>query len=93
MNLPNNKRWFDFAIIGFILMLVGCSACRPNGIPRPDSPLCTVNETSGECTDSRGDYEIPYEGLMCTSLDGYLTLEKYVDDLEKEVIKLRRRCN
>lgn len=82
----------EWALALFAALLVGCSACHPNGMPRPDAPLCTVSNETGECTDSRGDFNIPYPGLMCTSLDGYLTMEKYLDDLEKEVIRLRRRC-
>jgi hypothetical protein len=77
--------------IAFTFLLVCCSACRPNGMERPDAPLCTVTHVSGECTDARGDFNIPHEGMMCTTLDGYLTLENYIDSLEKEVIRLRRR--
>jgi hypothetical protein len=83
----------NFAFIAFFILVVGCSSCRPNGIPRPDSPLCTVTSLEGECTDARGDFTEPHSNLMCTTLDGYLTLEKYVDDLEKEVLRLRRNCN
>lgn len=88
----NKKNWFDFAPLAFILLVTACSSCQPNSFPRPDSPVCTVTEVSGECTDNRGDFNLPHGDLMCTSLDGYLNLEKYVDDLEREVIKLRRRC-
>jgi hypothetical protein len=81
--------------VAFVLFitLVSCASCRPNGIPRPDSPTCTVAGGVGECTDARGDYTLPERDLICTSLDGYLVLERYVDELEKEVIRLRRRCN
>lgn len=91
MNYLKTNSFTVCAIIFFIL-LVGCTACKPNGFPRPDSPLCTVTSEHGECTDARGDYKEEHKNLMCTDLNGYLVLEKYVDDLEKEIIRLRRRC-
>lgn len=93
MSSKNNINVCVVVFILFSFLLVSCSSCRPNGIPRPDAPLCTLTQTEGECTDARGDFTIPFEGMLCTSTDGYLTLEKYLDDLEKEVIRLRRRCN
>lgn len=89
----NNNKLIDCATIGFILLLVSCSSCRPNGLPRPDAPLCTVTTETGECTDERGDFNLPHAQLLCTSLDGYTVMEKYIDDLEKEVIRLRRNCS
>jgi hypothetical protein len=83
---------FSMLKILTLILLVGCSSCKPNGIQRPDAPLCTVTSLEGECVDARGDYSEPHQNLMCTSLDGYLSLEKYLDELELEVIRLRRRC-
>lgn len=83
-------------LLGFIiLILVGCSSCRPNGIPRPQAPLCTslyAEPDMFECTIGERDITVPSKEIMGTTMDGYLLLEKYVDDLEKEVIRLRRTC-
>lgn len=92
MNYQNNSLSTICAIICLVLVAVSCSSCNPNGIPRPDAPLCTVTNQHGECTDDRGDFFEKHQNLMCTTLDGYDAVELYVDNLEKEVVKLRRNC-
>lgn len=59
---------------------------------RPDSPICLRNSNSWVCTDSRGDYEEQESNLICTSIDGYSDLERYVDALELRIRQLERRC-
>jgi hypothetical protein len=83
----------NFKVISILLVVAACAGCKPNGIPRPDAPLCTVENGVGKCTNSAGDFDIDASLLMCTDIDGYSTLEKHIDELEKEVIRLRRRCN
>ena len=81
--------------IVILLLLISCASCQPNGTRRPDSPICTPlssDREQWECTDSRGDFKTPTDNVIGTTLDGYLVLEKYVDDLEIENRKLRRQC-
>jgi hypothetical protein len=77
-----------------MFFLISCAGCRPNGNQRPDSPVCTpvVDREYFECTDSRGDFREPVDNIIGTTLDGYLVLEGYVDQIEKENKKLKRLC-
>lgn len=82
-------------LVIIIVMLGVLSGCQTSGTRRPDAPLCTPLSSDREwwgCTDSRGDYNEPVDNLIGTTLEGYASLEKYVDDLERENRDLRRRC-
>lgn len=59
---------------------------------RPDAPLCTVDSNHGECTDARGDFILDHSNLLCTSIEGYGTLENHIDKLELYIRKLERGC-
>jgi hypothetical protein len=72
------------------ISFIACSCIRKPH--RPDAPLCTVDEIHGECTDARGDFFLDHAHLLCTSLEGYSTLERYIDELELRVKQLERRC-
>jgi hypothetical protein len=74
----------------FFMICISCSCIQKPG--RPDAPLCTVTSENGECTDVRGDFVLDHAQLLCTSVDGYSTLERYVDQLELKVRDLERRC-
>lgn len=78
-----------------LAFLVGCAGCNPNGTRRPDVGICTPLSEDREhfgCTDSRGDYQEPTLNIIGTSLDGYVVLEKYLDDLERDNKRMRRLC-
>lgn len=62
---------------------------KPN---RPDAPLCLFNSTGWICTDRRGDFPETESNLMATTIDGYSSLERYIDVLELRIRKLERSC-
>lgn len=71
-----------------ICLAISCQT-KPN---RPDSPVCLHNSTGWVCTDSRGDFNETENNLVCSTLDGYSAMERYVDALELRIRKLERSC-
>lgn len=80
----------------FAIFFILCTAAScPSKPGRPDAPLCTglaEDPEHFECTDKRGDFKHPRLEIMGTTLEGYATMEDYVDSLELEVRRLRREC-
>lgn len=80
----------------FAIFFILCTAASCERKPgRPDAPLCTsldADPDSFECTDQRGDFKHPRALIMGTTLEGYATMENYVDALELENRRLRREC-
>ena len=59
---------------------------------RPDAPICLHNSDGWVCTDSRGDFKEQENNLVCTSIAGYSSLEKYIDVLELKIRQFERTC-
>jgi hypothetical protein len=78
--------------VSVLLLLAACSCIRKPG--RPDSPLCVfLSEASiWECEVASGQTSVETpENLMCTTIEGYSTLERYVDQKEARVRELERQ--
>lgn len=45
-----------------------------------------------ECTNARGIYNVPSIDVLATDQDGYDALARYIENIEKENKRLRRRC-
>lgn len=79
-----------------IFVLTSCAATCNRKPGRPNSELCTwMSEAQvWECEDASGRTrsEDPIV-LMCTTIDGYAALEKYVDAKEAKIRELERRLN
>ena len=56
---------------------------------RPNAPMCG---SSGDCRDSRGEFQEDPRLLLCTNPFGYSLLEDYIDRLEMRIRQLERRC-
>jgi len=46
----------------------------------------------GDCEDARGEYREETKNLICTDIDGYSKLERYIDQLELRVRNCGRKC-
>ena len=76
-------------IFRLIVIFVILSSCVSRS-GRPDSPLCG---NTGDCQDSRGQFQEDARLLLCTNPLGYSNLEDYIDKLELRIRELeRRRC-
>jgi hypothetical protein len=73
----------------FTTFLAASCVSKPN---RPDSAICLHNSDGWVCTDSRGDFPETENNLICSTIDGYSNLSKYVDALELKIRELERRC-
>lgn len=67
------------------LIAVSCVS-KPH---RPDAPLCG---SSGDCRDSRGEFQEDARLLLCTTPFGYSSYEDYIDRLELRIRELERTC-
>jgi hypothetical protein len=76
-------------VVFFTMFLASSCVSRPN---RPDAPLCLFNSDGWVCTDARGDFPEPESNLICSTIDGYSSLERYIDELELRIRQLERRC-
>jgi hypothetical protein len=75
-----------FVVLCTTLILASCVS----GSHRPNAPLCG---SSGDCRDSRGEFQEDPRLLLCTTPFGYSLLEDYIDKLELRIRELeRRRC-
>lgn len=74
-----------FVVLFMILIGVSCVS-HPH---RPDAPLCGP---SGDCVDASGEHQEDQRTLLCTTPQGYSSLETYIDKLELRVRTLERRC-
>lgn len=83
------RREMRFVVCFTILHAVSGCVSKPS---RPDSALCLHNSTGWVCSDSRGDFPEVEANLICSNLDGYSSLERYIDALELRVRQLERRC-
>jgi hypothetical protein len=76
-----------------LLLCLAASCERKPG--RPATELCTweFERLLWECEDPFQNVrtEPDLGNLMCTTLDGYVTLERYVDSKEKKVRDLERQ--
>lgn len=70
----------------FILLIGASCVSKPN---RPDAPMCGA---SGDCTDSRGEFQEDPRLLLCTNPLGYSSYEDYIDRLELRIRQLERNC-
>lgn len=77
-------------------LCLACSSCW-NKPGRPNAELCTwqFERQIWECEDvyEHTRIENDYGGLMCTTIDGYLKLEKYIDEKEAKVRELQRELD
>jgi hypothetical protein len=73
----------------FTILLGTSCVSKPN---RPDSPLCLYNSDGWVCTDSNSDFPETENNLICSTLTGYSSLERYIDALELRIRQLERRC-
>lgn len=76
-----------------LLLCLAASCVRKPG--RPNTELCTwqFETMKWQCEDAF-EYvreESDLKNLMCTTLDGYTALERYVDAKEKKVRDLERQ--
>lgn len=87
--------------VSVLFLCLACSTACERKPGRPNSPLCLFLSQAGiwECEDGSGrtTTEEP-EALICTTIDGYQTWERYVDQkelrvrqLERELAQCRRR--
>lgn len=73
-------------------ILAGCQS-HPR---RPDAAICTaiIGEMDYfECTNSRGIFRVNAADVLATDQDGYEALQSYLEQVEKENKRLRRRCS
>ena len=82
------KNGTSFVVFFTIFLATNCVS-KPN---RPDAPLCLRNSDGWVCTDGRGDFPETENNLICSTFDGYSSLERYIDDLELRIRKLERSC-
>lgn len=82
--------------ISALSILVSCSTSCIRKPGRPNTEHCYwLNEAqSWECQDAY-EHKRPEtpNNLTCTTLDGYLVLERYVDSKEKRVRELERELS
>ena len=83
------RREMKFVVYFTILLAASGCVSKPS---RPDAPLCLHNSNGWACTDGRGDFSETENNLVCSTLDGYSSLERYIDALELRVRQLERRC-
>lgn len=76
-------------VVSCMTFLAASCVSKPN---RPDSPICLHNSDGWMCTDSRGDFPETEANLICSTIDGYSNVSKYVDALELKIRQLERRC-
>lgn len=82
------KTKIPFVVFCTIFLATNCVS-KPN---RPDSAICLHNSDGWVCTDSRGDFPETENNLICSTIDGYSSLSKYVDQLELRIRQLERQC-
>lgn len=79
-----------------LLLCLACSSCE-NKPGRPGAELCTwqFERQVWECEDTSNHTRVENDqgDLMCTTLDGYLKLEKYIDTKEAKVRELQRELD
>lgn len=78
-----------FAIFFLIFSLTSSCIPKPG---RPAAPLCTVTSKEGRCTNAQGNFTTDHSDLLCTTIDGYSVMERYVDTLELKIREYERRC-
>lgn len=80
--------------VSVLLLCLACSSSCERKPGRPDSELCTwqFERLLWECEDSFNHVRTEEDegNLMCTTLDGYLKLEKYIDQKELKIRQLER---
>lgn len=62
---------------------------------RPDAAICTaiIGEMDYfECTNSRGIFRVNAIDVLATDQDGYEQLQRYIEEIEAQNKRLRRRC-
>lgn len=84
----------ELSFVSIFLISISLVSCQSNPA-RPDAPICTalVDDLSVfECTDSTGVYRLDTIEVIGTSLDGYDKLQTYIEQIEQQNSRLRRRC-
>lgn len=80
--------------VSVLSICLSCSTSCERKPGRPSSELCMWMSEAGiwECEDAAGISRHEDAGnLMCTTMEGYALLERYVDAKEKQVRDLERR--
>lgn len=86
----------------YMICLICVSGCKNPEIERPpmvvNAPNCIVLASDNECQafcvseENPVGWEQEAEGLNCTEIENAVSFEDYIESLELEIIRLRRRC-